>query len=239
MISVILNCYNRPEYLEEQINAIRNQTIKPDDISIWYNKPEDGDQYDFSHLNCNIVCCNTNYKFHGRFAYALLAKTEYVAIFDDDTIPGSKWFESCINTMKTNEGIMGTAGVILDNGNSYNPHQKVGWNGIQSESPIEVDLVGHAWFFKREWLKYMWYDYPVSWHNGEDIQFSSQCKRYGNIKTFVPPHGNDKEMWGSIKGNNYGNDDKASYKKPTHNNLRDNIVKICVNKGWEIVRAAN
>jgi hypothetical protein len=81
MITVILNCYKRPQYLQEQIEAIRFQTIQPEDIWVWYNKPEDQEQYDISNLGCKVVTCNYNYKFHGRFAYGLLAQTEYVAFF--------------------------------------------------------------------------------------------------------------------------------------------------------------
>ena len=84
MITLILNCYKRPEYLQEQIQAIKSQTIDVDDIWIWYNKPESGDQYDLSSLGCKVITCNHNFKFHGRFALGLLAKTKYVAfdLFD-------------------------------------------------------------------------------------------------------------------------------------------------------------
>ena len=34
------------------------------------------------------------------FAAALLADTEYIAIYDDDTIPGKQWHSNCL---KTNE----------------------------------------------------------------------------------------------------------------------------------------
>ena len=115
-ITVILNCYKRPEYLKEQIEAIENQTIRPKEIWIWYNNPEDREQ-----LNLNeefgkykIIHSNHNFKFHGRFSLGLLAQTEYVCFFDDDTIPGKLWFENCLKTMeKTGDSILGTAGIAL------------------------------------------------------------------------------------------------------------------------------
>ena len=72
-ITVILNCYKRPEYLKEQIEAIENQTIKPKEIWIWYNAPENSKQID---LNENfgkykIIQSNHNFKFHARFAMGL------------------------------------------------------------------------------------------------------------------------------------------------------------------------
>jgi len=237
MVTVILNCYKRPEYLQEQIQAIKNQTIKCHDIWIWYNKPEDGDQYDLSDSGCKVVTCNHNFKFHGRFALGLLAQTKYVAFFDDDTIPGPMWFENCLNTIKSGySGILGSAGILL-NGNKYNPHVKVGWNGGGNESVVEVDLVGHAWFFERTILSNFWSNEQLSFDNGEDIQLSAFSKMQKNIKTYVPPHPvNDKNMWGSTKGMLYGNDRKASFKNlKSHKPLRDKIVRTLISRGWKTV----
>lgn len=236
MITVVLNCYKRPEYLEKQIESIQNQTVKPNDIWVWYNKPENEPQYDLSGLGVKVSTNNHNYKFHGRFAFALLAQTEYVAFFDDDTIPGPKWFESCLETMETNPGILGCSGVVV-NSDNYQDHYKVGWaHGINNEEPYEVDLVGHAWFLKKEWLKYMWYEEPISWDNGEDMQFSYLCQKYGNIKTIVPPHPiNNKEIWGSTV-REFGDDNKASFKKTNHTSLRNYIVKEQIKKGWKTVK---
>jgi GT2 family glycosyltransferase len=240
MITVILNCYKRPQYLQEQIEAIRNQSIPPEDIWIWYNKPEDQEQYDLSNLGCKVVTCNHNYKFHGRFAYGLLAQTKYVAFFDDDTIPGNKWFENCTNTIEQGQdGILGTTGVYLL-GDNYSNNTKFGWNGEQNPSTVEVDLVGHAWFMKKNYLRYLWYEDPISWDNGEDMQLSYQAQKYGNIKTYVPPHpSEDTSIWGSLpeKGLKYGSDENANWiKKSNHTPLRNQIVKEQIKRGWKLVK---
>lgn len=240
-ITVILNCYKRPEYLKEQIEAIENQTIKPKEIWIWYNNPEDREQ-----LNLNkefgeykIIHSNHNFKFHARFALGLLSETDYVAYFDDDTIPGKKWFENCLNTINSvGDSILGTTGVILNSG-IYDNNTKVGWNGLKNKSPIEVDLVGHAWFLKQKNLKYLWYEKPESLENGEDIQLSYLCQKYGNLKTFVPPHDKDLDMWGSLpeKGNSYGNDKNANWlHKTNHKPIRNKIVENLIKKGWKRVK---
>lgn len=232
MITVILNCYKRPEYLQEQIDAIKNQTVPVDDIWIWYNKPEDQEQYDLSQLGCKVATCNHNFKFHGRFAFGLLAQTKYVAYFDDDTIPGPKWFESCLSQMEKENLILGTAGIRLQ-GSAYNPHSKVGWNGVKSSTLEYVDLVGHAWFMERSTLKYLWQEEQVSWENGEDIQLSAFAYKHGGIKTAVPPHPtNDISVWGSLKGMDYGNDNAASHKKSNHSPLRDQICITLSKSGY-------
>jgi len=238
MITVILNCYKRPQYLQEQIEAIRAQTISTEDIWIWSNKPENQNQQDLSHLGVKTIMCNHNFKFHGRFALGLLAKTKYVAFFDDDTIPGNKWFESCINTINQGyNGILGTTGVLLG-GKYYTPNTKVGWNGGGNDQPQEVDLVGHAWFMEKNHLRYLWYEDPVSWDNGEDMQLSYLAQKYGNIKTYVPPHPqSDHSLWGSLptRGKQYGDDNNASWRVNNHAYLRDTIVKEQIKRGWKIV----
>ena len=242
MITVILNCYKRLNYLQQQIDAIKQQTIAPADIWIWYNKPEDGVQYDLNAFGCKVVMCNHNFKFHGRFALGLLAQTEYVAFFDDDTIPGKRWFENCINTINNgHDGILGSTGVLL-NRELYSGNTKYGWTSNHNNDVVEVDLVGHSWFMKKKHLKYMWYEDPVSWDNGEDMQLSYLAQKYGNVNTYVPPHPNSNlELWGSLPnlGLQYGNDENASWRKKTHNTLRDDIVKEQIKRGWKLVKYKN
>jgi hypothetical protein len=242
MITVILNCYKRPQYLHQQIEAIRNQTISPADIWIWYNKPEDGNQYDLTDTGCKVVTSNHNFKFHGRFAFGLLAQTEYVAFFDDDTIPGKRWFENCINTINSGyDGILGSVGVILK-GNNYSNNRKTGWSGTNNVIPVEVDLVGHSWFMKKEYLRYMWYEEPISWDNGEDIQLSYLTQKYGGINTYVPPHPqNNMEIWGSLPniGISYGNDANASWRTSDHSDIRNRIVSEQIKRGWKLVKDKN
>jgi len=240
MITTILNCYKRPQYLQEQIEAVKKQTISTNDIWIWYNKPEDQEQYDITDLGCKVVTCNYNFKFHGRFAFGLLSQTEYIAFFDDDTIPGERWFENCMDTIKSGyDGILGSTGVILQQ-NKYNPNRKVGWNVGGNETTTEVDLVGHSWFMKKDYLRYLWYEDPVSWENGEDMQLSYLAQKHGGIKTYVPPHPKDDiALWGSHpeKGREYGSDGNANWlKKSNHGPLRDQIASEQIKKGWKLIR---
>ena len=123
-ITVILNCYRRPYNLKMQIEAIRNQTVPPKNIWLWVNDHADNHGFDYSDLGIDRIFLNDfNWKFYGRFAAALLCDTDYVAIFDDDTVPGERWFENCFSTMKEKPGILGSAGVIL-NSQRYMDHPR-------------------------------------------------------------------------------------------------------------------
>ena len=245
MITVILNCYKRLNYLEEQIQAIENQTVKPADIWVWYNNPEDGSQINLNEKlqgKYKVIQSNHNFKFFGRFALANLVQTEYVAMFDDDTIPGSNWLENCLNCIKSgNDGILGCAGVIL-NSEYYSGHTKVGWNGEMSPEAREVDLVGHSWFFNKKHLKYFFMEDPASWENAEDIHFAYMCQKYGKVKSYVPSQTGDLENLGSLKGSLYGNDQHSSFVNSSSNNhqsIRDQVVSQLINSGWRSVINSN
>lgn len=235
-ISVILNIYKRPENVLKQLNKILELGILPENIYVWYN---DNLDFDLKNDKIKIYKSSWNTKFWGRFMISLLINTKYVALFDDDILPSNKWFDNCINSINKQEGLYGGSGVRLIK-DFYNPNSKVGWNGLHSDKIEEVDLVGHAWFFKQEWSKYLWYEKPYSWDNGEDIMFSYLLQKHGNIKTFVPPHPeNNKELWCTDYKFAFesGNDDNASFKKTNHYNLRNEIVKHCINNGWNTIKS--
>ena len=226
--------------LEKQIQAIINQSIpiRSEDIHIWYNK-SDVTQYFPIDKKINTYTCNWNTKFFGRFTIPLLLKTPYIAMFDDDTIPNKDWLKNCLETIEKPEtnGILGGTGVILEN-KSYVPNIKYGWNAIHSDKTEQVDLVGHAWFFKQEWTKYLWYEKPYTWDNGEDIMFSYLAQKYGNINTFVPPHPeNNQDLWSSDPkiGEDVGNDENATWLMGSHYDIRNKICVHCIDNGWKTV----
>ena len=142
--------------------------------------------------------------------------------------------------METNEGIQGSAGIILKNNQYYMDHDRCGWP-TQNTTSQRVDLVGHAWFFKRDWLQYLWREKPFTWDNGEDIQFSYLAQKYGAINTYCPPHPpQDLSLHGSTRGNELGIDSKAtstnqaiSHQQFFHE--RDLCVQNAINNGWKTV----
>ena len=151
--TVILNSYRRPYNLKKQIKAIREQTIPPKEIWLWINDHEDNRNFDHTKLDVDKIFHNNhNWKFYGRFAAALLADTKYVAIFDDDTIPGELWLENCLRLSKEKNCIVGANGRIIDpNFHLVDPtaqwQKSIGGTASLEEDTL-VDFVGHCWFFK-------------------------------------------------------------------------------------------
>jgi hypothetical protein len=227
----ILTVYNRLPYLNEQIAALLNQSIPPKQIYVWVNK----DVRIKKNPNAKYIISDENFKFWGRFALAQIMQSEYIMILDDDTIPGKKWAENCFSSFSIKPGIYGGNGIYLKS-NKYKPNIAKGWKS-ENEKIERVDLVGHAWFFPKKYLKYFWMEEPADYYTGEDIHFSYTCKKYGNINTYVPPHpASNKKLWSSVKGAEYGNDENASYKIDIkkHYNSRNLIVEKYVKSGWKI-----
>lgn len=236
-ITVILNGYKRPQFLNEQVQSISNQTIKPKEIMLWQNNSEGFDKEITNKIT--TVSANKNLGVWARFSLALNAKTEYICVFDDDTIPGEMWFENCIETMKTHEGLLGTIGLIYDTKSSYRPNTRFGWADINNPETIKVDIVGHAWFFKREWLSTYWRELPpINLTTvGEDMHFSYTIQKYLGLNTYVPPHPeNDKRFWGSIKGWEYGTEQNALSFNNDNIKLMDEYHKHLINNGFKLIR---
>ena len=203
---VVLTSYKRPETLKKQIEAVRNQTVKPkhiylfkDGIESYYQISLDNEilkEFD------DVYIADRNLGVWGRFEYALeAAKTEYVCIFDDDTIPGRRWFENCIMHMLQKDAVYGTNGILLEDIEGY-PTEKminIGWHSANDQT-LEVDFVGHSWFIKTAFLKDMLArKYKDEFkYVGEDMCLSFSCKEKG-IYTYVPHHPFAvPELWGSL-----------------------------------------
>jgi glycosyltransferase involved in cell wall biosynthesis len=219
MITVILTKYKRPHLLEGQFMSLRNQTLKPDEI---------------------LVCDNSlqNLGVWARFSMALNAKSDFICIIDDDTIPGTKWLENCYNEFQIKEGLYGTCGYLFNSNTHYeNNYLRHGWCN-PNESILKVDYVVHNWFFKRDWLKYFWSDIrdPKYWLCGEDMNFSYQLQKQG-ISTFIPPHPkDDQSLWGSIKGWEYGTDNNSLWEL-NPDNFKSNMFEFFDNqikRGWKL-----
>lgn len=221
-VSVVLTLYKRPEYLETQLKAIENQTLKPKEILLYQDGTGDTIKIP-EHLKqrFNIIEISPENKgVWERFNFARKnAKSKYVCIFDDDTIPGSRWLENCMTEMLNQEGLYGAIGIVTKN-QKYNADsiKRIGWES-NNEETMHVDFAGHSWFLKKDWIDYLFKNteelqkYKVC---AEDMTLSMKLQQHG-INTYIPKQPeSEPELIGSIKGQELG-DDKQS---------------LFVNNGW-------
>ena len=89
----------------------------------------------------------------------------------------------------------------------YEAEFKYGWESlfIEHKNLIKnanyVDIVGHSWFFKKEWITQLIKELPdideEMFVCGEDMHLSYVLQKYLYIPTMVPPHPlENKELWG-------------------------------------------
>ena len=238
-VTVILNGFKRSKHFKRQLDAIKNQSVKPNEILFWQNK---GDEFD-ENLTSDLIHskCNQNLGVWARFAYALNVRSEYICVFDDDTIPGPRWLENCLETIKNHDGLLGTIGCIFESKDDYLKQTRRGW-GTPNEKTEIVDIVGHSWFFKREDLSLFWREMPdidQSPFAGEDIHFSYMLQKYSNKKTYVPPHPtNDLSLWGSMPDTAYqiGTDNAAISMNQNMGIHIQHSFKNYIKKGFKILK---
>jgi hypothetical protein len=95
--------------------------------------------------------------------------------------------------------ICGTIGLrYLSRSEMKTEKPRMGWEGKNTKLEF-VDLVGHSWFFRRQWAPCFWDEEPLLRSFGEDIHFCAMLQRHG-IRTVCPPHPEtDSSLWGSVK----------------------------------------
>lgn len=247
-IDVVLTCYKRPQVLAQQLEAVKNQTLKPRRIFLY----QDGiDGYYKVELNDKILsrfdACKislTNGGVWKRFEFAEeICKSPYVCIFDDDTIPGARWLENCHMNMMQQRGIYVTNGVLVRNFKDYKEDRI--WVGVYNPNfkTCAVDFGGHAWFFERQCLTWM---LAVPWREkykfvGEDMTISAAAKKHG-VGTYTPQHPKKIfSIWGSLPefAFKYGSSEVGVSANPSNSNkMQAALTEIHAN-GWKMLLEEN
>lgn len=244
-ISVVLTLYKKPEALRSQINAIKSQSIGVKELLLL----QDGIDKDYSiELKDeilgefdNVRICKENRGVWERFSFAEeKAKSTYVCVFDDDTIPGSRWLENCHVHFQFEEGIYGTNGILLTESFLEYPYGgcvDVGWH-LPNKRKVQVDFVGHSWFMKKKYLQYMFESSEILEeykYVGEDMCLSVNAWRHG-VPTFVPPHPIvHGELWGSTPamGEVFGLSSVAVSKNTKRLSEMKEVIATVYSQGWK------
>lgn len=249
-VSVVLTTYKKPDALEKQLSAIKNQSLKPKEIFLFQDGISNPYRIifneeiikEFTEINIS----ESNKGVWERFRYAKdSCSSKYVCLFDDDTIPGERWLENCLSNMFEQEGVYGTVGIMMQNYKKY-PYSgftRVGWHNPYHNS-AQVDFVGHSWFVKREYLDYMFdntEEYQKYKLAAEDMCLSFKCKEHG-VNTYVPPHPYyDFSYWGSLPeyGLKFGQASTAISQNPTGCKLMREALEKFVSNGWAFIYDEN
>ena len=209
-VSVVLSLYKRPEFLEQQLAAMENQTLKPAEILLLQDGVEEEETVTIpEQLKSRFRKIEVHKENKGvweRFRFARdKASCPFVCVLDDDVLPGSQWLENCHACMMRREALYGSVGIVMRKEDTYpfSHYYRVGYPpDAQYPEALQVDFAGHSWFCRREWLSWL-FDAPQSVQKlkyaGEDMAFSRMLQKHG-IETWIPPHPRKHpELHGSSK----------------------------------------
>ena len=184
-VTIVLSTFRRPEALKLQYEAVTKQTVIPTEVLLWKNHPENETEFNFDGIDgVAIAQNNANYGVWARFAFALNTCSDYICVFDDDTIPGENWFRNCIDCIENEQNGLYLTNGITFNDLEYKSYDNDGWTN-PNEKTKQVDIGGHAWFFHRDLLSAFWRETvpPISHLCGEDMHFSYSIQKYMELNT--------------------------------------------------------
>ena len=243
-IICVLNVYLRSQWFEEQLYAILKQSIPPAHIIVWNNNINvDLSKY-YNIPNITIINSSKNLGVWGRFfSQYFLLDGDYVCVFDDDTIPENNWFKNCIENIEKYNALLGTIGLFFEKGDKYRTIKRYGWDGVSDNSQL-VDIIGHSWFFKKEWTDILIKEVPSINKNfltcGEDMHLSYVLQKYLHIPTIVPPHPkNNTSLWGANYEKSYKYGGVNSTFESTGIRKFDEVLSYYIVKGFETISNKN
>lgn len=207
---VLITVYKR-SYLEEQLMALENQTLKPDYLVVYQNESHINieplkEKYNFIHVKSDY-----NTKFFGRFSYCFNFPVDICIVMDDDIIPAKYCLENYVNQCVKLNGIIGGNGRPIDLSPENMERFNVNYNETRLRICKKVDFVGHLWCFKKDWLYYMFSIKPYTFDTAEDMHLCFSSKIKGNIDSYVAEHKNMDEICDTMNGVLSG-DEFASYR---------------------------
>lgn len=236
-LSVVLNVFKRGANLPFQIEAIERQSWKPDEILIWENGFDKAQDF-IPNVKSLCVRSEANLGVWARFLFALNAKTDFIWLLDDDVVPGENWTRNMLDTFESHPGVIGSRGLKFTSTRNYLLYEEYGPNNSR-DNIEQVDIVGHNWFFPRDWLRYFAYEMHESFPNslaGEDFHISYSVQKHLGLGTFVPRHPEaDKSLWGelSVQLPHSGVDSNAISKGRGGSKRFENAYQHYLRKGYK------
>eukprot|EP01041_Mallomonas_annulata_P003221 gene3221-6371_t len=166
-----------------------------------------------------------NFKYHGRFAVPLLLDSDFTAIIDDDTIPGSHWLESVTGACERYDAVAGPQGLVIHRDKQY-------MVAPPTDYDMEVDYLGRTWVVRTEWIRLFWSERVPSWECCEDVSVSAVAWMLGRYRSVVPAQPLSRpELWGDTDGR-FHHDGNHTYKNIIPLQIRWPLTRHWLASGW-------
>lgn len=255
-VTVILTCYERPGFLRRQLQALQGQSVRPRVMMAWVNTGEvRHDEQALNGSGLTIIRANANLGPWMRFTLAAEAVTKYVCILDDDTLPGPRWIEACVNRLEEAEEAaaadpdhdpdedLGTY-CIAAVGQIFRTDHPLDTYLVGPQSPrdeeLEVDVGRQGWFFRRD-LAHVFANRPrpIMGPLGWDLHFAAAVQEEGVLTICLPYPPGNQEAWGAKEPASTERSLTESLKAaaaegrgPDANVIRSELYGAYRNEGW-------
>jgi len=107
-ISVVIVTYNRPLEVQETVRSLLNQSVKPFEILVIDDGSEPHLKLTVNFENFRLIRFDKEQGLSKSRNYGInLAKGEYVAFLDDDTVPSQHWLEAVQKGIMSGGDVLG------------------------------------------------------------------------------------------------------------------------------------
>ncbi len=152
-----------------------------------------------------IFRCNANLGGWPRFQQALNARTKYVCILDDDTLPGPEWLEAAVARIRIAEEdpemesiCVAAAGEIFREDNSDSRYL-IGPQSPRGEE-IDVDIGRQGWVFNKDLLRpFILNPPPGDGRIGWDFHLAVNLHMQDVLTVVLPYEQGNMAKWGMLE----------------------------------------
>lgn len=185
---VVLSLWKRGQWLKEQLEIFRNQTLAPKEIWLCYGLNEENKHFLDSELLRDfdkVKILEDGGSIFSRFEMAAESKEDLFFIIDDDMFPTSNYLENVMTFYAENQDcIIASSGRIFATNSSYFPNKTLGSFNYSKTNQVHIGTNG--WFLSGNSIKEMLTIHDRrNYNNGEDIALSFVNLRKRKVKTYV------------------------------------------------------
>ena len=200
-----------PQLLAQQLNAIRRQSMQPAQVLVHVDGSHGHDEQ--SLMKIGTARTPMNVGRHFRIPLAREVHTRYVAILEEDAIPGSNWLERAVSALMQADSdeytagpaVVACSGVLQGSPNPVDAHL-VGPELPRGEETLVVDFGRQGWVFAREFARVA-ESLPRVGASSDSVGILlAAAAAHCGIPTVVLDYGVQHENWGSTHPKTVGLD---------------------------------
>jgi hypothetical protein len=202
-----------PELLAQQLNAIRRQTVQPGALLVHVDGSHGHDEQSLMRIGEGAARTPMAVGRHFRLPLAREVHTTYVAILEEDAIPGANWLERALGALANGDSndlpygpaVVACSGVLQGSPDPADAHV-VGAELPRGEQSLVVDFGRQGWVFAREFARHAESMHRVGSSSDSLGILLAAAANSANIPTVVLDYGEQRENWGSLHPKTVGVD---------------------------------